>query len=71
MSLDLVEGSIAADAKASQKRSKENGKLHHDKLKQHEELSTVKYRTTKSTIFAGSVFRVPIHAEGAARDQLP
>ena len=68
MSVDLLEGSALADAEATGGDTPSTHPVH---LTPAGDGSTVKYRTTKSTIFAGSVFKVPVRADGGAAPDPP
>lgn len=68
MSVDALESTVLSEAASSSKTAaKPVSAVHAPLLSPGGDGATVKYRTTKSTIFAGSVFKVPVTATGTHR----
>lgn len=71
MSLDLLERSVVLSAaqvpgEPGDDMVAPNPQVSSSMIPLPPEPSTAKYRTTRSTIFAGSVFKVPVRVEGTA-----
>jgi hypothetical protein len=64
MSLDLVEGHLLTTKRHSPPATVASKQQAVGHLEVNDAMQTLKYRTTRSTIFAGSVFRVPVFADG-------